>query len=76
VLGVIGYVMLAVGPARDRVAPGVSAVLVGLGGAGTFLVMAGPGRALLLVAVVVLLAGQAWTATAGRRTAPERAMAA
>ncbi|WP_322755919.1 hypothetical protein [Frankia sp. Cas3] len=75
-LGAVGYIVLAVGLARDRVAPAAAAVLIGLGGAGTLLVMAGPIRALLLVAVVLLLAGQAWTVTAGRRTAPASAVAA
>jgi hypothetical protein len=75
-LGAVGYSVLAVGLARARVAPIAAAVLIGLGGAATFLVMAGPIRALLLLAIALLLAGQAWTVAAGRRAAPASAVVA
>lgn len=73
-LGAIGYVVLAVGLARSRTVPVAAAVLVALGGAATLLVVPGPIRALLLLAVALLLAGHTWILLAGRHAAaPEHA---
>lgn len=59
VLAAVGYLVLAVGLARAKVINKGIAVLVGLGGAGTLLTMPGPMKALLVLAALLLLAGQA-----------------
>jgi hypothetical protein len=65
-LGAIGYVVLAVGLTRSRIVPVAAAVLIALGGAATFLVVPGPVRSLLLLAVAMLLAGHLWILLATR----------
>jgi hypothetical protein len=73
-IGSVGYIVLAVGLARSHSVRTASAVLIGLGGASTFLVMPGPIRALLLLATTLLLAGQIGSVvslhTADRKTQP------
>ena len=59
VVGAVGYVVLAVGLARSQVVGKGVAVLLGLGGAATLLTTPGPMKALLVVAAVLLAAGQA-----------------
>jgi hypothetical protein len=66
-LGAIGYVVLAVGLVRSHTVPAAAAILVALGGAATLLVVPGPIRSLLLLAVALLFAGHAWTVLAGRQ---------
>ena len=58
VIGSVGYVVLAVGLARAGVVGKLGATLVGLGGVGTLLTMPGPMKSLLVLASLVLLAGQ------------------
>lgn len=72
-LGAVGYVVLAVGLARSHLTRIAAAVLCGLGGAGTMLVMGGPVRWLLLLAIALLLAGHAWAVTAHRGAVPTEA---
>ena len=55
----IGYVVLGVELARSGMVGKGVAILIGLGGVGTLLTMAGPLKALLVFAALVLLAGQA-----------------
>lgn len=59
VIGAVGYVVLAVGLARSGLASKGAAVLLGLGGATTLLTMPGPITALLVLAALLLTAGQA-----------------
>ena len=59
VFAAVGYVVLAVGLARSGVVGKGVAVLVALGGVGTLLTMPGPMKVLLVLAALVLLAGQA-----------------
>jgi hypothetical protein len=58
VLAAVGYIVLAVGLARSGTVGKGAALLVGLGGVATLLTMPGPLKALLVVAALVLLAGQ------------------
>jgi hypothetical protein len=58
VIAAVGYVVLAVALARADVVGKLGATLVGLGGVGTLMTMPGPIRALLVLAALVLLAGQ------------------
>jgi len=69
-VGALGFVLLAIALFRSRPVPRVSAVLIGLGGAATVFTSEGPIRALLLLAVAVLLAGQSWAAVAGNTATP------
>ena len=72
VVGALGFVALAVGLARSRVVPMGAAILVGVGGAGTLLVVPGPVKALLILAAVLLLAGHVWI-LASLRSIPKTA---
>jgi hypothetical protein len=65
VVAVVGYIVLALGLARGHLVSKGAAVLIGLGGAGTLLTMAGPVKPLLVAAALVLLAGQAMLLRAG-----------
>jgi hypothetical protein len=58
VLAAVGYIVLAVALGRSGTASKGAAFLVGLGGVATLLTMPGPLKALLVVAALVLLAGQ------------------
>ena len=58
-LGAVGYVVLAVGLARSQVVGKGVAALVGFGGVATLLTTPGPMKVLLVVAAVLLAAGQA-----------------
>jgi hypothetical protein len=58
VIAAVGYVVLAVGLARAGVVGKLGATLVGIGGVGTLMTMPGPVKALLVLAALVLLAGQ------------------
>jgi hypothetical protein len=66
IIGGAGYVVLAVGLYRSRVAPLPAAALVGLGGAGTMLTAPGPVRALLVGTALLALTGFSWVAAAVR----------
>jgi hypothetical protein len=72
--GVIGYIVLAIGLARSGVAPVAACILCGLGGAGTMVVMGGPVRWLLILAIALLLVGHAWIVAASRAAAPDDAL--
>jgi hypothetical protein len=58
VVAAVGYIVLAVALGRSSTVSKGAAFLVGLGGAATLLTMPGPLKALLVVAALVLLAGQ------------------
>jgi hypothetical protein len=68
VVGALGFVALAVALARSRVVPMGAAILVGVGGAGTLLVVPGPVKALLILTAVLLLAGHVWILASLRST--------
>jgi hypothetical protein len=68
-IGVLGFVLLAIGLFRSRRVPRIAAVLVGLGGAATMITSQGPIRPLLVTAAAILLAGLAWIAMTPTRTA-------
>ena len=70
VVGALGFVALAVALARSHAVPLGAAILVGLGGAGILLVVAGPVKALLLLGALLLLAGHGWI-LASLRSTPE-----
>jgi hypothetical protein len=55
----IGYVVLGVELVRSGLVGKGVAILIGLGGVGTLLTMAGPLKALLVLVALVLVAGQA-----------------
>ena len=59
VVAAIGYVVLAVALARSGLVGKGVAILIGVGGVGTLLTMPGPMKSLLVLAALVLLAGQA-----------------
>jgi hypothetical protein len=65
-IGVVGFVALAVGLYRSTEVPKPAAVLVGLGGATTLITSGGPVRPLLVTAAVLALAGFGWVAAAER----------
>jgi hypothetical protein len=73
VAGAVGMIALAVALAKSRAVPVGAAVLVGLGGAGTLLIMPGPVKLLLVLTALLLAAGQAWV-LAATRTAPRVAV--
>jgi hypothetical protein len=64
VAGAVGMIALAVALAKSRAVPVGAAVLIGLGGAGTLLVMPGPVKLLLVLTALLLAAGQAWVLAA------------
>jgi hypothetical protein len=66
VVGVVGYLLLAVGLYRSSDVPKLAAVLVGLGAAATLFTSGGPARPLLVTAAVLALAGFGWVAAAVR----------
>ena len=68
-LGVLGFILLAVGLFRSRRVPRAAAILIGLGGAATAITTEGPIRPLLLAAVGILLIGQGWLFVAARPAA-------
>jgi hypothetical protein len=68
-LGVLGFILLAISLYRSRRVPRVAAILVGLGGATTAITSEGPIRPLLLAAAGILLIGQGWLVVATRPTA-------
>jgi hypothetical protein len=68
-LGVLGFILLAIGLFRSRRIPRAAAILIGLGGAATAITSEGPIRPLLLAAVGVLLIGQGWLVIAARPAA-------
>ena len=72
-LGVLGFILLAVCLFRSRRVPRVAAVLIGLGGAATAITSEGPVRPLLLIAAAILLIGQGWLVVAARPTADPQA---
>ena len=57
VLAAVGYVVLAVGLARNGVASKGAAVLLGFGGVSTLLTMPGPAKPLLVLTALLLTAG-------------------
>ncbi|MEP6761422.1 MAG: hypothetical protein ABJA93_08665 [Sporichthyaceae bacterium] len=59
VVAAIGYVVLAVELVRSGLVGKGVAILIGVGGVGTLLTMPGPMKSLLVLAALVLLAGQA-----------------
>ncbi|MFD0580268.1 DUF4386 family protein [Dactylosporangium darangshiense] len=72
-LGVLGFILLAVCLFRSRRVPRVAAILIGLGGAATTITSQGPIRPLLLTAAGILLIGQGWLVVAARPTADPQA---
>lgn len=58
-LGVVGFILLAIAIARSGVASSFAAILVGLGGGGTLVTMPGPHKPILVLANALLLAGYA-----------------
>jgi hypothetical protein len=72
-LGVLGFVLLAVCLYRSRRVPRMAAILIGLGGAATTITAQGPIRPLLLTAAGILLIGQARLVLATRPTADPQA---
>src|SRR5258706_9939644 len=72
-LGVRGFILLAVCLFRSRRVPRVAAILIGLGGAATTVTSQGPIRPLLLTAAGILLIGQGWLVVAARPTADPQA---
>ena len=61
-VGVVGFILLAVGLYRSSEVPKGAAVLVGIGGATTLVTSGGPVRPFLLTAAVLILAGFGWVA--------------
>jgi hypothetical protein len=59
VVAALGYVVLAVELARSGLVGKGVAILIGVGGVGTLLTMPGPMKSLLVLAALILLAGQA-----------------
>jgi hypothetical protein len=72
-LGVLGFILLAICLFRSRRVPRVAAILIGLGGAATTITSEGPVRPLLLIAAGILLIGQGWLVFAARPTADPQA---
>jgi len=72
-LGVLGFILLAVGLFRSRRVPRAAAILIGLGGAATAITSQGPVRPLLIAAVGLLLIGQGWLVVAAHPAADPRA---
>jgi hypothetical protein len=72
VIGVVGFILLAVGLYRSPEVPKLAAVLVGVGGAATLFTSGGPARPFLVAAATLALAGFGWVAAAahGRIAAP------
>src|SRR4029450_1417201 len=68
VVGALGFVALGVALGRSPAVPLGAAILVGLGGAGTLLVVAGPVKALLLLGALLLLAGHGGVVASARFT--------
>jgi hypothetical protein len=66
VIGVVGFLLLAVGLYRSSEVPRAAAVLVGIGGAATLFTSGGPARPFLVTAAAVALAGFGWVAAAVR----------
>ncbi|MGF7235196.1 MAG: DUF4386 family protein [Frankia sp.] len=66
IVGAVGYLVLAVGLYRSRVAPLPAAALVGLGGVGIMLTAPGPARPVIIGVAVLALAGFSWVAAAVR----------
>ncbi len=74
-LGVLGFILLAICLFRSHQSPRTGAILIGLGGATTMITSEGPIRALLLAATAILLIGQGWlaiTSRTNRRPGPNR----
>jgi hypothetical protein len=59
ILAALGYVVLAVELSRSGLVSKGVAILIGVGGVGTLLTMPGPMQSLLVLAAIVLAAGQA-----------------
>lgn len=68
-LGVLGFILLAVCVFSSRRVPRMAAILIGLGGAATTITSQGPIQPLLLTAAGALLIGQGWLVIAVRPTA-------
>jgi hypothetical protein len=68
-LGVLGFILLAVCLFLSRRVPRMAAILIGLGGAVTTITAQGPIQPLLLAAAGTLLIGQGWLVVAVRPTA-------
>jgi hypothetical protein len=68
-LGVLGFILLAICLFRSRRIPRAAAVLIGLGGAATAITSEGPIRPLLLAAAGILLIGQGWLVVAAHPAA-------
>lgn len=66
IAGGVGYLLLAVGLYRSRVAPLPAAALVGLGGVGIMLTAPGPARPVIIGVAVLALAGFSWVAATVR----------
>lgn len=66
-LGVIGFMVMAVGLYRSGGTSLPAAVLAGLGGAAVLFTSGGPERPLLVAAAVVALIGFVWAGTVARR---------
>jgi hypothetical protein len=73
-LGVLGFILLAICLFASRRVPRVAAILIGLGGAATTITSEGPIRPLLLTAAGILLIGQGWLVIAARPTADPQAI--
>jgi hypothetical protein len=67
-LGVLGFILLAVCLFLSRRVPRMAAILIGLGGAVTTITAQGPIQPLLLTAAGTLLIGQGWLVVAVRPT--------
>jgi hypothetical protein len=72
-LGVLGFILLAVCLFRSRRVPRMAAILIGFGGAATTITSQGPIRPLLLTAAGILLIGQGWLVVAADPTADPQA---
>jgi hypothetical protein len=74
IAGGVGYILLAIGLYRARVAPLPAAALTGLGGVGIMLTAPGPARPVIIGVAVLALAGFTWVAAAFRpRNDPDHA---
>ena len=69
-VGVFGFVVLAIGLYRSGDVPRVAAVLTGLGGAAVLFTTGGPARGLLMTAAVLALAGFGWVAASSGHGSP------
>lgn len=69
-VGVFGFMVLAIGLYRSGDVPRAAAVLTGVGGAALLFTTGGPGRGLLVTAAVLALAGFGWVAASSGHGSP------